>query len=155
MKSNYGWKFLQYIDGKIVSNFDKSEWTIGVERKIEPPKELCKGFNCSTKVDDAYTFVKGNVLAKVKYSGKKIVSSDKITSEKMTIIKAWHFTVLAWAEYKKITVPALALYKKVTLQVLVEYDKVRATALAEYDKVRAQAWKKIIKTLEEAERWEK
>ena len=83
------WKFLNMNNGTIVSKFDGSQWEIGTWRINNPPKQLCNGFNCSKLVKDALGYVNGTVFAKVEYDGKSIKSSDKITVEKMRIVKAW------------------------------------------------------------------
>ena len=106
MKRNHGWKFLRLVNGKICSDYDESEWTVGVERKIEPPKELCKGFNCSKMMEQAKSYEDGDIVALVKYGGKIIKSPDKITSERMTIIRACLFKATALAEYNKVKATA-------------------------------------------------
>jgi cell division septum initiation protein DivIVA len=158
MKKKLGWKFLDMVDGQIVSRKDKSPWVIGKWRKEHEPTEACKGLNCSNSIDDALSFVRGSVLARVEYSGKVIHSDAKITCQNMRILKAWHITAQAWAEYDKIRAQARAEYNKIRAQARAEYNKIRAQAraeyekitaqaLAEYEKITAQTWKKILKKL--------
>ena len=99
-KEKLAWKFLDLENGKIVSNRDRSPWTIGKWRTVAAPTEECKGLNCSLLVDDARSYVKGEVAALVEYGGKVIDSGDKLTCEKMRIKKAWRFTATAWARYE-------------------------------------------------------
>ena len=83
------WKSLKLQDGKIVSDYDCSEWIIGEWRTVPKPKQECKGLNCCENIVDAMGYVAMEVLAQVEIKGEKIVGTDKITSEKMRIVKAW------------------------------------------------------------------
>ena len=83
------WKSLKLQDGKIVSDYDCSEWIIGEWRTVPKPKRECKGLNCCENIVDAMGYVAMEVLAQVEIKGEKIVGTDKITSEKMRIVKAW------------------------------------------------------------------
>ena len=83
------WKSLKLQDGKIVSEYDCSEWIIGEWRTVPKPKQECKGLNCCENIVDAMGYVAMEVLAQVEIRGEKIVGTDKITSEKMRIVKAW------------------------------------------------------------------
>ena len=144
-----GWKFLQYKAGKIVSNYDDSPWKIGVERTIQPPTELCRGLNCSKRIYQARNYVDGSVLAKVSYDGKTIDAGDKITCERMTLVKAWHVTRDTRAECEKARTQAQAEYDKALAQALAEYDKALAPAWAEYNKRCDVVWHKLIPKMEE------
>ena len=83
------WKSLKLQDGKIVSDYDCSEWIIGEWRTVPKPKQECIGLNCCENIVDAMGYVAMEVLAQVEIKGEKIVGTDKITSEKMRIVKAW------------------------------------------------------------------
>jgi hypothetical protein len=96
------WKFLREKEGRIASEYDGSEWTIGVRRSVPAPIRECEGLNCCPIITDAMGYVQGEVLAEVEISGVKITGDDKITSEHMTLIGAWRWT-------KKDSV-ALAIY---------------------------------------------
>jgi len=83
------WKSLKYKDGKIISDYDKSEWKIGEWRTVCEPTELCKGLNCSEMILDAIGFVKPDVIAEVEIFGKCLKDTDKYTCERMRILRAW------------------------------------------------------------------
>jgi len=101
------WKFLREKEGRIVSEYDGSEWNIGVRRSVPAPIRECEGLNCCPIITDAMGYVQGEVLAEVEISGVKITGDDKITSEHMTLIRAWRWT-------KKDSV-ALAIYAAETV----------------------------------------
>jgi hypothetical protein len=169
MKQKTAWKFLQWRDGKIVSHFDGSEWTIGKWRKVPAPVESCKGLNCSLLIEDARSYVVGNVLATVIYGGVVIKGDDKITCEKMKIVKAWHFTAPAWKAYEEAKATAWNAYQEAKATAWNAYEEAKApaekayqeakapaekayeeaTAPAEkaYQEAKATAWNKIIRTL--------
>ena len=83
------WKSLKIKDGKIISDYDKSEWKIGVWRTVCEPTELCKGLNCSEMILDTIGFVKPDVIAEVEIFGKCLKGTDKYTCERMRILRAW------------------------------------------------------------------
>ena len=85
----YYWKALRHGNGKLFSDYDRSEWTIGVERKVDPPEEECVGLNCSPTIPEAVAYVQGKAIAKVTIGGKIISGNDKLTCERMTVIEAW------------------------------------------------------------------
>ena len=101
------WKFLREKEGRIASEYDGSEWTIGVRRSVPAPIRECEGLNCCPMITDAMGYVKGEFLAEVEIGGVKITGDDKITSEHMTLIRAWRWT-------KKDSV-ALAIYASETV----------------------------------------
>ena len=84
-----GWKFLDLKDGVIVSRHDASPWVMKKMRTVKAPERACVGLNCSSFINDALGYVDGEVLAKVQYGGKCIHGDDKVTCEKMRIVKAW------------------------------------------------------------------
>ena len=86
------YKFLDLIDGKMVSHHDNSEWTVGQWRTVEPPSEECKGLNASQYIQDALGYVRGNILAEVECDGKIIHGNDKDTCERMRILRTWIWT---------------------------------------------------------------
>jgi hypothetical protein len=83
------WKSLKYRDGKIVSDYDGSPWTVGEWREVSAPTKACEGLNCCENIIDAIGFVNMEVLAEVEIDGVKIVSDDKITVQRMRITRAW------------------------------------------------------------------
>jgi len=93
MKQKTYWKSLKYKDGKIVSDYDSSEWIIGKYRNNPyPVVKECEGLNCCSHIVDAMGFVWCEVLAEVRIRGKKIVGDNKITSQEMKLIQAWKWT---------------------------------------------------------------
>ena len=83
------WKSLQLNSDKIVSGHDQSKWTIGEWRSVPAPTKECIGLNCCPNIIDAMGYVNMEVLAEVEIDGATITSNDKITSEKMRILRAW------------------------------------------------------------------
>ena len=83
------WKSLQLKDGKIVSAKDKSLWTVGEWRSVPAPTESCVGLNCCENIVDTMRYVEMEVLAEVEIAGVLITGDDKITAEKMRILRAW------------------------------------------------------------------
>ena len=73
------------------SNHDGSKWVVGKWRTVEAPKKECVGLNCSKYIRDALSYVQGEILAKVEYGGKVIASDDKLTCEKMRVVKVWNW----------------------------------------------------------------
>ena len=149
VQTKTGWKFLQYKNGKIVSDFDDSPWAIGVERTIQPLTKLCRGLNCSKRIYQARNYVDGDVLAKVRYSGKTIDAGDKITCERMTLVKAWHVTWATRAEYNKAAAQAQAEYDKAAALAWAECEKAMERARAGFYKRCEAVWHKLIPKLEE------
>ena len=70
------WKFLK--DG-LRSNYDNSPWEIGVWREVDPATELCNGLNASNYIQDALSYVRGEILAEVECDGEVIHGDDKST----------------------------------------------------------------------------
>jgi len=100
-KTRY-WKSLEYVNGKIVSDYDKSEWTVGEWRTVPAPERECMGLNCCENIVDTMEYVNIEILAEVEIGGISIVGEDKITSEKMRIIRAW--------KWEKTDSVAMAIY---------------------------------------------
>ena len=83
------WKSLKYRGGKIVSNYDDSEWIPGEWRTVCVPTEECKGLNACENIIDAINYVIPEILAQVEVAGCCIKGDDKFTCERMRIIRAW------------------------------------------------------------------
>ena len=83
------WKFLG--EG-LRSNHDGSPWVIGVWREVPLDISLCKGLNASNYIQDALSFVQGEILAEVECEGEVIHSEEKSTWERMRVIRAWKWT---------------------------------------------------------------
>ena len=86
------WKALHLRDGRIVSARDKSPWTVGEWREVPAPVRECEGLNCCQSIIDAMSYVNMEVLAGVEIDGKRVDSGDKITVQRMRIIRAWRWT---------------------------------------------------------------
>ena len=78
-------KFLR--DG-LKSNHNGFQWELGKWHKTDC-LELCHGFNCSSRIIDAMSYVQGEILAEVEVRGKKFVGNDKSTHAEMKIVRAW------------------------------------------------------------------
>ncbi len=85
------WKSLKIRDGKIVSDHDGSPWEIGVWREVPAPERECVGLNCCPVIVDAMGYVAMEVLAEVEIAGTIVEGDDKITAQKMRILKAWRW----------------------------------------------------------------
>ena len=83
------WKSLKLRDEKIVSDYDKSEWKIGKWRTVCTPTEECKGLNACETIIDAINFVSPDAIAEVEIFGGCIKGDNKVTCERMRIIRAW------------------------------------------------------------------
>ena len=75
MKKIRRFKFLK--DG-LKSNYNGFQWELGKWHKTECV-ELCHGFNCSEKIPDALSYVKGEILCEVEAKGKHFIGNDKST----------------------------------------------------------------------------
>ncbi len=85
------WKSLRFHKGQIVSDRDKSPWTVGEWREVPAPVRECEGLNCCESIIDAMRYVNMQVLAEVEIDGVRIDGDDKITVQRMRIIRAWHW----------------------------------------------------------------
>ena len=87
------YKFM-YSDGKKFKSRHGSErFVIGKTYKRDGVIELCNnGYHCSKQINQAFSYINGDVLAIVDVSGKSDKSDDKECYEKMTIVKAYKWT---------------------------------------------------------------
>ena len=93
MKKQYRWKFLREVDGKIKSNSGDCIWTIGKQKKHTGSLDMCNsGFHCCQNAWQAFSYVQGEIVAKVEVSGKNIIEDDKEVWEKMKIVNAYRWT---------------------------------------------------------------
>jgi len=93
------WKFLH--EG-MKSEHGNCVWKTG-EWKHEDKTEMCScGFHCSQKINQAFSFVQGEILTKVQVKGKSIINDNKEVWTDMKIIKSWK-----WQKKNSI---ALAIY---------------------------------------------
>jgi hypothetical protein len=85
------WKSLKLKDGQIVSDHDNSQWVVGEWRSVCAPTQECVGLNACENILDAINYVTPDILAEVEVLGDCIWGSDKCTSERMRIIRAWEW----------------------------------------------------------------
>ena len=83
------WKSLKLKDGKIVSGYDNSEWKIGEWRTVCAPIRECEGLNACKNIIDAINYVTPDALAEVEVFGGCIKGDDKVTCERMRIVRVW------------------------------------------------------------------
>ena len=81
------WKFLR--EG-LKSEHGDCTWKIGEWKRLDKQLGMCaSGFHCSNKINQAFSFVHGEILAKVHVKGGSIVETQKEVWSDMCIIKAW------------------------------------------------------------------
>ena len=84
------WKFLKK---GLKSGSGNTKWKIGEWSKPIKNLELCQnGYHCSKEIYQAFSYVQGEILAKVECKGKHESSDDKEVRETMKIIKAYKWT---------------------------------------------------------------
>ena len=97
------WKFLRLKDNKIKSDRGDIIWGIGKWHIHRGSLDMCQaGFHCSQGIYQAFSFVQGEILAKVECEGRSIIQDDKEVYEKMRIVRAYK-----WQKRDSI---ALAIY---------------------------------------------
>jgi hypothetical protein len=83
------YKFLRLKGKKIVSNSGNQGWKIGEWVKCKEKLDMCNvGLHCSPTIYQAFSYVQGEVVAKVECRGKKIIQEDKECWEEMRIVEA-------------------------------------------------------------------
>jgi len=83
------WKFLNLEGKKIKSNSGDCTWKVG-KWKHEYNVEMCEhGFHCSKEIQQAFSFVQGEILAKVEVKGKCYKEDEKEVYTDMRILKAY------------------------------------------------------------------
>ena len=86
----YRWKFLREVDGKIKSANGDLTWQIGKWQTHKGKLEMCEsGLHCSKGVYQAFSYIQGEVLARVECDGQKQVQDDKEVYSKMRIKRAY------------------------------------------------------------------
>ena len=83
------WKSLKFKDGKIVSEHDNSQWKIGEWRTVPAPKKEYVGLNACENIIDAINYITPDALAEVEIFGGCVKSDDKVTCERMRIVRVW------------------------------------------------------------------
>lgn len=86
------YKFLNLKDKKIVSAHGDCSWKVG-EWKKEDNIDICnRGFHCSDTILNAFSYVRGEVLAIVSTKGKSKIGDDKSVWGEMILDKAYLWT---------------------------------------------------------------
>lgn len=86
----YRWKFLQK---GFKSENGNVTWKKGVWNKIDEPLKMCEmGFHCSKDPYDAFSYVQGEILAKVECRGKHLEDDNKECWSEQRIVKAYKWT---------------------------------------------------------------
>ncbi len=87
------YKFLRLDGKKIKSNSGKLYWKIGEWQHVEDRLVICnRGLHASKKIFEAFSYVPGEVLARVEVKGKHIDEKDKSVYSDMRIIEAYKWT---------------------------------------------------------------
>ena len=83
------YKFLREVNGKIKSNSGNKIWEVK-KWYHENEIDMCNlGFHCSKEIDQAFSFVQGEILAEVEVKGEHKKDNDKEVYTDMRILKAW------------------------------------------------------------------
>lgn len=91
--AKYRWKFLYDCSGKMVSRHNDETWKIGEWKKLSGGIILCaSGFHCSKKVSHAFSYIPGEVVAKVEVRGQSDIGNDKEAYSEMRIVRAYEWT---------------------------------------------------------------
>ena len=81
------WKFLR--EG-MKSEHGDCVWKNGEWKHYDSILEMCNaGFHCSKKINQAFGFVKGEILAKVEVKGENNSQTDKEVWSDMRVVRAW------------------------------------------------------------------
>src|ERR1700756_2062886 len=92
MSNQKKWKFLQDQNGKIMSTYGDHEWVVG-QWYHETDVSLCSsGFHSSDKINQAFSYVQGEYLARVEVKGTPVSSKDKNAHPSMRLIDVYRWT---------------------------------------------------------------
>ena len=87
MKKQLRYKFLQK---GLKSQSQGLRWELNKWQKAKGELEMCNnGFHCSKQPYDAFTYVKGEIIAEVEVRGKHLADDNKECWEEMRIVRAW------------------------------------------------------------------
>jgi hypothetical protein len=87
------WKFLNLKGKTIVSNHGSTVWRINEWQHVDGEMKACSnGLHCSKKIYEAFSYVQGEVLAKVEVKGEHHDENDKSAYSDMRIIEAYKWT---------------------------------------------------------------
>ena len=86
----YRWKFIR--EG-FKSESGNLKWKIGEWNTVKDELRMCRvGFHCSKDAYDAFSYVQGEILAKVECRGKHLEDKDKECWEEQRVVKAYKWT---------------------------------------------------------------
>lgn len=81
------YKFLTLKEGKLKSYSGNMTWKLNEWQKADGAPSLCNnGLHCSLRMFDAFSYVTGEVVAKVEVKGKKEVQKDKQAWQEMRLV---------------------------------------------------------------------
>lgn len=106
-------RLYKFLRTGLKSEYGDCQWTIGEWKKEENIAICSSGFHASEKVFDAFSYVRGELLARVEVRGDCIKQSDKQVWSEMRIVKAYR--------WKKEDSVALAIFA--AEQVISVYEK--------------------------------
>ena len=94
---------MREVDGKIKSDSGEMTWQIDKWKTHRGKVELCEsGLHCSKGIYQAFSYIQGEILARVECSGRSDISDDKEAYSKMRIVEAY--------KWQKKDSVALAIY---------------------------------------------
>ena len=83
-------KLYKFLRTNLKSENGRIKWQFGQWQKFEGKLEMCKsGFHCSLEPYDAFSYVRGEILAEVEVRGESIKQDDKQVWSEMRVLKAW------------------------------------------------------------------
>lgn len=82
-------RLYKFLYKGLASSYGDFKWEIGNWYKEENIKICDRGFHASKNPAHAFSYVQGEVLAKVEVKGEKVVEGDKECWSEMRIVKAW------------------------------------------------------------------
>jgi hypothetical protein len=80
----------KFLRTGLKSDSGNVSWKIGQWQKVTSKLDICHvGLHCSKGIYQAFSYVQGEILAKVETKGKSIIKKDKEAWSEMRIIKCW------------------------------------------------------------------
>ena len=84
------WKFLRT---GLESDKGNQTWKIGEWKHQDGEMSLCNnGFHCSKEINQAFSYVSGEILAQVEVKGVSVAEETKEVWSDMRIVKAWNWS---------------------------------------------------------------
>lgn len=83
-------KRYKFLRENFKSDSGNCVWKIGEWKKHIGDLEMCKsGFHCSKTIYQAFSYVRGEILAEVEVRGKGLIEEDKEVYPEMRVLRAW------------------------------------------------------------------